>query len=201
MGAETDAERAFAEFVTARYSGLVRIGYLLTGDRGKAEDLVQHALLGTYRSWRRLDAPANAEAYTRASMVRLAARWRGRRWRAEVPTEPLPEVAVGDHGPVVVTAEAVRRALAALPANQRAVLVLRYFDDRSEAEIARLLGCSVGTVKSRASRALAALRAAGLLGGAPELPSDRELDEEALGVSGSAVTRLRLRAPKEDRHG
>jgi RNA polymerase sigma-70 factor (sigma-E family) len=155
-------ESAFAEFVAGGYAGLVRTAYLLTGDRGLAEDLVQQCLLSTYRAFRRLDDVDRAEAYTRTSMVRLATRWRRRRWSGEVPTDPMPEHAVDDFASGVATTEVTRRALATLPAGQRAVLVLRYFDDRSERETAEMLGCSVGTVKSRTSRALAALRAAGL---------------------------------------
>lgn len=163
--AQMAADPAFEEFVAARYASLVRTGYLLTGDRGHAEDLVQHALARTYLSWGRLDEVANAEAYTRTVMVREVVRWR-RRWRSEVPTDPLPEPVGGDHASTVDIVQAVRRALAMLPVAQRAVLVLRYFDDLSEAQIAELLGCSPGTVKSRCSRALAALRAAGLLSSA-----------------------------------
>ena len=157
------ADGAFIDFVASRYAGLVRSGYLLTGDRGLAEDLVQQCLMATYRGWHRLDDPANAEAYTRTSMVRLATRWRRRRWHGEVPTDPLPEGSTSDHAPGVATADVVRRALAALSPDHRAVLVLRFFDDRSEDETAAMLRCSVGTVKSRTSRALAALRAHGLL--------------------------------------
>ena len=163
MVTEPAEDGAFVDFVAGTYAGLVRTGYLLTGDRGLAEDLVQQCLMTTYRAWRRLDDPANAEAYTRTSMVRLAIRWRRRRWRGEVPTDPMPEASVGDHASGVAVAEVVRRALAALPSAQRAVLVLRFFDDRSEQEIATMLRCSVGTVKSRASRALSALRAQGLV--------------------------------------
>lgn len=143
--------------------GLVRTAYLLTGDRGHAEDLVQQCLLTTYRSWDRLQARDSAVAYTRTSMVRLAIKWRIRRWHGEVPTARLPEPAATDHASEVDQAVLVRRALATLPAAQRAVLVLRYFDDRPETEIAAMLRCSVGTVKSRAHRALAALRTHGLL--------------------------------------
>jgi RNA polymerase sigma-70 factor (sigma-E family) len=162
VSATSHSDPAFAEFVTGVYAGLVRTAYLLTGDRGLAEDLVQQCLLGTYRAFRRLDDVNRAEAYTRTSMIRLATRWRRRRWHAEVPTDPMPETAVADFAGAVATTEATRYALAALPAAQRAVLVLRFFDDRSERETAEMLGCSVGTVKSRTSRALAALRAAGL---------------------------------------
>jgi RNA polymerase sigma-70 factor (sigma-E family) len=177
VDAEPTAEGAFAEFVAGCYVGLVRTGYLLTGDRGYAEDLVQQCLLTTYHSWERLYGLGNAEAYTRTSMVRLAIKWRRRRWRGEVPTDPMPEAYIGDHAGGVALAEQVRRALARLPAAQRAVLVLRFFDDRSESETAAMLRCSVGTVKSRASRALNALRAQGLL-----------LDEEPIVVHGLSDT-------------
>lgn len=149
--------------MAARYPGLVRSAYLLTGDRGHAEDLVQTSLLRTYRAWWRLADLANAEAYTRKVMVRLATRWRSRRWQGERPAEQLPETPAADAVAASDLATAVRVALLALPMGQRAVLVLRFYEQRTEAEIAEALGCSVGTVKSRASRGLEALRTAGLL--------------------------------------
>lgn len=163
MARTSEREQAFGDFVSARYASLVRSAYLFTGDRGHAEDLVQTSLMRTYDAWHKLTDPANAEAYTRTVMVRLAVRWRKRRWRAEAPTDPLPEPVSPDRAAEVELSDAVHRALRSLPVAQRAVLVLRYYEDRSEAEIAQLLGCSVGTVKSRASRALVALRSAGLL--------------------------------------
>lgn len=163
-----DEVGGFHVFVSARYPALVRTALLLTGDRGHAEDLVQDALQRTFLAWRRLDAPANAEAYTRRTMLRLAGRARRRRWRGEVPTAEPYAGAAPDPAAVVDEAERVREALQRLPWAQRAVLVLRYFDDRSEADVAELLGCSAGTVKSRASRGLAALRAGGLLDEDPE---------------------------------
>ncbi|GAB3419615.1 SigE family RNA polymerase sigma factor [Flindersiella endophytica] len=168
-----EAERAFGDFVAARYGSLVRSAYLLTGDLGHAEDLVQTSLMRTYGSWRNLADPANAEAYTRKVMVRLATRWRRRRWSGEAPTFPLPEPPTPDQAADLDLTDAVRRALRSLPIAQRAVLVLRYYEDRTEAEIAELLGCSVGTVKSRASRALATLRSAGLLPAEPSADGER----------------------------
>jgi RNA polymerase sigma-70 factor (sigma-E family) len=153
----------FAAFVAARYRALVRTGLLLTGDTGHAEDLTQSALLRTYLAWGRLREPANAEAYARRTLVRLALRARQRRWTAEVATAQIPESGAGPLAGIDDVVLDVRRALAALPAAQRAVLVLRYLDDQSEAETARLLGISPGTVKSRAARGLARLREAGLL--------------------------------------
>ena len=160
------SDSEFAEFVAARYRALVRTGLLLTGDLGHAEDLAQSALIGTYLAWRRLHDPANAEAYARRTLVRLALRGRRRRWTGEVTVSRLPEPAADDiawQPGAAGLAVDVRRALAALPAGQRAVLVLRYLDDLSEAETARLLGISPGTVKSRAARGLARLRQSGLL--------------------------------------
>jgi RNA polymerase sigma-70 factor (sigma-E family) len=153
----------FADFVVARYSSLVRIGYLLTGDRGHAEDLVQVALMRTFRAWERLGKGGSPEAYTRTVMIRLATRWGRRQWHRERPTQTLPETAACDPAADVATRDMVHRALAALPLGQRVVLVLRYFEDLSEVETAALVGCSLGTVKSRAHRGLSALRATGIL--------------------------------------
>ena len=154
----------FGAFVAARYRALVRTGLLLAGDLGHAEDLVQSALIRTYLAWGRLRDPASAEAYARRTLARLAVRARRRRWHGEAPAGVAPEPphgpAAGPDGDLAVD---VRRALATLPPGQRAVLVLRYLDDLSEAETARLLGVSPGTVKSRAARGLASLRQAGLL--------------------------------------
>jgi RNA polymerase sigma-70 factor (sigma-E family) len=151
-------DEAFTAFVAARYRALVRTAYLLVGDQGHAEDLVQHALIRAYGAWNRIENPQAVEAYTRKTLVRATMRWRGRRWHAEVPTAELPDV------PVSVDPDdldGVRQALASLPAGQRAVLVLRFLDDLSEAQTAEVLGISVGTVKSRTSRGLAALRGSG----------------------------------------
>jgi len=154
----------FAAFVAARYRALVRTGLLLAGDRGHAEDLAQSALIRTYLAWSRLRDPENAEAYARRTLLRLALRARQRRWAGEVVSGRLPDLPEGEaHTAGGDLALDVQRALAALPMSQRAVLVLRYLDDQTEAETARLLGISTGTVKSRAARGLAKLRQAGLL--------------------------------------
>jgi RNA polymerase sigma-70 factor (sigma-E family) len=155
----------FAAFVAARYRALVRTGLLVTGDSGHAEDLTQSALIRTYLAWGRLREPGNAEAYARRTLVRLALRARQRRWNGEIAAGRVPDAGAGaatDTGFDDLVLD-VRRALAALPPGQRAVLVLRYLDDQSEAETARLLGISPGTVKSRAARGLASLRQDGLL--------------------------------------
>jgi RNA polymerase sigma-70 factor (sigma-E family) len=146
----------FRAFVEARWPALVRYAYALTGDRGHAEDVVQQALERTWRRWRhvRIDS---AEGYVRTVIARLViSRWRSRR-----PTESLggrePQPAVGPEEAHAVH-DALWRELAALPPRMRAVVVLRFVEDLTEAETARVLGVSVGTVKSQAARALTRLR-------------------------------------------
>ncbi|WP_067481297.1 SigE family RNA polymerase sigma factor [Actinomadura hibisca] len=152
----------FEEFVRARTPALLRSAYLLTGDQHLAEDLVQTALARTHGSWRRLERAGNADAYTRKVMYHLQVRrWRRRRF-AETPLEHVPEqarnLAVPDGGDLSDAGVDLRRALLRLAPRQRAVLVLRYFEDRSEADAAALLGCSIGTIKSQSAKGLARLR-------------------------------------------
>jgi RNA polymerase sigma-70 factor (ECF subfamily) len=157
------ARDEFDEFVRARYDRLCRTAYLLCGDWQHAEDLVQTALAKTYVAARRGHVES-LDAYVHRTLVTTRASWWRRRWHGEVATATLPDTAA----PTDVYDAADRRAqvlaaLATLPAAQRDVLVLRYFADVSEAGTAAALGVSPGTVKSRASRAIAALRASGLL--------------------------------------
>jgi len=159
-----DGPSGFSGFVSSRYPALVRYGVLLTGDRGHGEDLVQSALVKTLGSWGRLYPEGQPEAYTRTVMERMAWRMVRRRWRGEIPTKELPEPArAEDEYAGRDLADAVLHALRRLPPSQRIVLVLRYWAGLSEAEIANRLGCSAGTVKSRASRAVAFLRQSNLL--------------------------------------
>jgi RNA polymerase sigma-70 factor (sigma-E family) len=150
-------QRAFEAFVEEASSRLLRTAYLLSGDRGHAEDLVQSALLRTARRWPR--ARRQPEAYARRVLVNLAKdRWRTRRRRvAEVAVDGAQsaDVAVTDDVP---DRERLLAAVRTLPAGQRAVLVLRFFDDLSVAATAAALDCSEGTVKSQTSRALDRLR-------------------------------------------
>src|SRR3954466_4676965 len=142
---EREGPPGFAQFVDARYVALVRSAYLLVGDRGHAEDVVQSALLKTLGAWSRLAAVEAAEAYTRTTMVRLAARSARRRWHGEIATAALPE----DAAPAeqAVTALDVQAALRRLPWAQRAVLVLRFPDHLSEQQTAEVLRGCLGTVK------------------------------------------------------
>lgn len=155
---DSEAETAFRDLVQSRGDALARTAYLLTGDWAKAEDLVQSALATTWSHWRSLREAGAAEAYTRRCMVRLATSWWRRKWRGEVPTGELPEAA--DRSPYddADVAHTVTAALARLTPRQRAVVVLRYFDDLTEAGVAESLGVAVGTVKSTHSAALARLR-------------------------------------------
>jgi RNA polymerase sigma-70 factor (sigma-E family) len=147
---------AFDMFVRDRAPHLLRIAYLLTRDHGHAEDLLQTALARSYTAWKRIDG--DPEPYVRKVLVNAFAAWRGRRWHGERPSDVLPEVAADPHV-AVDDRDEVWRALMRLPRQQRAVVVLRYFEDLPEAEIAAALGISAGTVKSYTSRAMAALRA------------------------------------------
>jgi RNA polymerase sigma-70 factor (sigma-E family) len=151
-------EESFGRYVMSAYPALLRRARLLVGDHGLAEDLVQVSLESVYAHWRRVREP---DAYVRTVMARKVIGWRARRWNSELPTDPLPDSGSGTDD--LDLASSVRQALMSLPPEQRAVVVLRYFDDCSEADIATVLGCSTGTVKSRAARALATLRANGLL--------------------------------------
>ena len=143
---------------------MLRTAYLLTGDHGRAEDLLQTALTKSWFAWGRIDGPP--EPYVRRVLVTTHATWWRRKWWVEQPTAELPDLpASGDSS--VEDRDVLRRALQSLPRRQRAVVVLRYYEDMSEAQTADLLGVSVGTVKSQASKALAALRRD------PDLSGDR----------------------------
>ena len=131
---------------------------LCGGDRSAAEDLVQDALVETYQRWSRIESPDARYAYARQVMVRMATR----RWRAasrllETVVSAVPEHAHADHAAGRDLAVDVWQALGELSPRQRAVMVLRYYEDLSEAEIARTIGCSRGSVKTHATRALSAL--------------------------------------------
>jgi len=151
-------EAGFAAFVAARWRPLLRTSYLLTGDEGRAEDLLQTALAKLWLSWGRVneDAP---EAYVRKILANTSASWWRRRWHGEKPTEVIPEVRAGDDiAGAVADRDELRSVLSVLTPRQRAVIVLRYAEDMTEQQVADALGVSVGTVKTLSSRALARLR-------------------------------------------
>jgi RNA polymerase sigma-70 factor (sigma-E family) len=152
-----DSEREFEMFVRSRGHALIRSAYLLTGDQHLAEDLVQSALARTYRVWRRHGIVDGPEAYTRKVMYHLQVSWWRRRRVRENLAATLPDLAtVTDVD--VETRFALRAALLLLSDRQRAVIVLRYFDDLTEAGTAEVLGLTLGAVKTHARRGLERLR-------------------------------------------
>ncbi|GGO69218.1 SigE family RNA polymerase sigma factor [Nocardioides deserti] len=154
--AERDRE-GFEQFVGARRAALLRTAYLLTGDHDDAEDLVQVALVKVVPHWDRIaDRP---EPYVRRVLARESvSRWRRRRWREVSTAEPPETRAAGDGTGEASDRDLLRAALAALPPRQRAVIVLRYYEDLTERQTADVLGIAVGTVKSQAREGLARLR-------------------------------------------
>jgi RNA polymerase sigma-70 factor (sigma-E family) len=152
-----EQEQAFTEFVAARSRHLLQTAYLLTGDRHRAEDLLQTALTRAYLKWDRI-VSEDPEGYVRRTLANAHIDWwRRKPWREESTAE-LPDLPGQDAASSYDVRDAVLQALAGLSRRQRAVVVLRYYEDLSEAEIAHALGCSAGTVKSAASRAMAKLR-------------------------------------------
>ncbi|WP_238006417.1 SigE family RNA polymerase sigma factor [Dactylosporangium sp. AC04546] len=153
-----EAEESFHAYVSGRLAALSRMAYLLCGDRHTAEDLVQATLIRVARHWERVSAGGDPDPYVRRAMVsQHVSLWR-RRWRLVQLTERPPERPVPDAADTVATALAVQAALATLTPRQRAVLVLRYFEDLTETATAEVMRCSVSTVKSQTRDALAALR-------------------------------------------
>jgi RNA polymerase sigma-70 factor (sigma-E family) len=163
----------FAEYVAARSAALLRTAYLLTGNREDSEDLLQTALAKTYLAWHRIEDKAAADGYVRRVLVNTQTSWWRKRKVDEYPTEELPERpgydVVADHD----LRDTMWTALRRLPRRQRAMVVLRYYEDLTEAETAAVLGVSVGTVKSAVSRALVKLRQDG------DLREDRPRPAEA----------------------
>jgi RNA polymerase sigma-70 factor (sigma-E family) len=159
-------EGAFERLVRDRSSAMKRTAYLLTGDHYLAEDLLQAALTKTYLRWGSLRDQGAAEAYVRRVMVSISTRWWQRHWHGERPTEVLPDSAGDTDDYAHADERSVTRALLeGLAPRQRAVVVLRFYEDLSEREVADLLGISVGTVKSTTSKALVRLRALAQAGG------------------------------------
>ncbi len=168
----------FDEFVAARSTALLRTAYLLTHDHGLAEDLLQTSLTKAWFAWSRIsDSP---EAYVRKVLFNTYATWWRRRWNGEHATEDLPDLGVGGGMEESSTGIDLWSAMERLPRRQRAVVVLRYFEDLTEAQSAEILGCSVGTVKSQGSKALAKLRID------PALTSDPHDSDIHIGTSKDA---------------
>lgn len=156
IGGMTRRGSDFDDFVVGAAPGLQRMAIALTGDCGAAEDLVQDILVRMYVAWPRIEDPL---AFARRSLINASTnRWRMRGRRREQPVSTLPDLAIGDRSEEHGRRDELVRAVALLPARQRAVVVLRFLLDMSEADTATALSCSVGTVKSQTSRALMRLR-------------------------------------------
>jgi RNA polymerase sigma-70 factor (sigma-E family) len=151
---------SFEEYVTASSGRLLRFAYMLCGDRYLAEDLVQDVLSRTHRHWRRVEAD-NPDAYVRAALVRAHLSWRRRRVSTEKVLSEPPEPGWGpaDFAQQIASRDELWALLATLPRAQRAVMVLRFYEDLDDKRIAEVLGCAPVTVRVHASRALGTLRA------------------------------------------
>jgi RNA polymerase sigma-70 factor (sigma-E family) len=151
---------SFDDFVVARGQSLTKLAHLLSHDRGEAEDLVQETLASAYARWHKIERADYPEAYVRRMMVnRHISLWRRHRGRVE-PRHVLPERTVPDPSATSDLSHALRDIVRTLPAKQRAAVVLRYYADYADADIAEALGCSPATVRSQISRALTTLRGA-----------------------------------------
>ena len=152
-------EQDFEQYVLARWATLHRLALLLTGSEAAAQDLVQVTLEKTYVAWPRVSTMESPDGYVRRIMVNTLASSHRRAWRRhEVPMSDPPERPVEEAERMVLDRALLWPLVCALPQRQRAVIVLRYYEDLSEREIADVLGCAVGTVKSNAHDAMVALR-------------------------------------------
>ncbi|ANW19164.1 SigE family RNA polymerase sigma factor [Streptomyces clavuligerus] len=178
-GAGSGGGGDFETFVAARGPRLLRVAWLLTGDAHLAEDLLQTVLAKVWPKWQRI-ATDSPEAYVRKALVHTHASWWRRRWRGEVPHGELPDaVGAADAYASVDLEQSLAAAVRALPVRQRAVVVLRYFEDLSVEETAATLGCAPGTVKSQSAKALRSLRAS-----VPGMASDSD-DAKEESIDGS----------------
>jgi RNA polymerase sigma-70 factor (sigma-E family) len=149
----------FEEYVSARGQELVRLGFTVCGDYQRAEDLAQIALMQAFRSWRKVRKADDPHHYVRRILINAYLSMTRRRSFSEAPTaEPDPQRTVPDHATSIVNSDDLWRALAALSARERVVLVLRYYQDLDDRTIADMLGIKPSSVRATASRALARLR-------------------------------------------
>jgi RNA polymerase sigma-70 factor (sigma-E family) len=153
-------EPDFVDFVAARWTSLYRLAYLLTASPTTAEDLLQITLEKAYMSWSRISRMEYPEAYVRRILTNAVVASSRRAWLREVPSERVPEAEANPVEVGVLDRSLLWPLVCALPARQRAVIVLRYYEDLTEVQIAEVLGCAPGTVKSQASAAMQALRRA-----------------------------------------
>jgi RNA polymerase sigma-70 factor (sigma-E family) len=165
-------EAEFREYMAARWPTLLRTAYLLTGDRHLAEDLTQTALEKTAVAWSRVQRADDMDAYVRRILLNTHLSLFRRKRVAEYVSRETPEVPATDSTQQIALRDELLKALATLPKRQCAVIVLRYWEDLSESQTAAILGCSVGTVRSQAHKALAKLRVSPLLDDSNPLGTD-----------------------------
>ena len=192
---DATGEQEFHDFVVGSWHSLLRTAYLLTGDHGEAEDLVQSTLVKVHRHWERIERRDAPGVFARRVMINLnSSIWRRRVRLREQPTDTLPDPSRrgtdGDQMAAYDLRDQLRRACLTLPPRQRAVLVLRYFEDMTEADAARTLGISVGAVKSQTSRGLERLRAV-----VQRETRDGETRDGEAGAPGGARTTTRNGSP------
>ncbi|MHA6758830.1 SigE family RNA polymerase sigma factor [Streptacidiphilus sp. PAMC 29251] len=187
---KADDEREFREFVAARSKPLLHTAYLLTGDWEQGRDLLQTALAATAARWSKLRDRQQPEAYVRRALYHAQVdRTRRLSWRRETVTAELPEHPLPgpDHADAIAQRQDIVAALRRLPQRQRAVIVLRYFEDRPDGEIAEILGIAPGTVRSQTHKALTALRVA-FSDRHPAAEQGHEQDgDQPVNVKGAAV--------------
>jgi RNA polymerase sigma-70 factor (sigma-E family) len=148
----------FTDFVGSRWSAMLRSAYLLTGDRGHAEDLVQTALAKCFVAWPRLRELDAADAYVRKAMLNTYLSWHRKKSWHELPSDDPPERVDADSTEHLAQRSVVLAALSGLPPRQRAVVVLRFYDDLGVHQVAEQMGCTTGSVKRQTSVALSKLR-------------------------------------------
>jgi RNA polymerase sigma-70 factor (sigma-E family) len=168
---DRDVAETLEEYVRVRGQRLVRTAYLLTGDREVAEDLVQNVFASALVSWRRLRSVNDMDAYMYTALIHARSRWWSRRWQREIPSEEIPDSPTSDLTAEFDSHTDLLAALREIPTRQRQALVLRYFNDLTEAQTAQILDCAVGTVKSQTARGLEKLRAT--LGTDPDVIANR----------------------------
>jgi len=157
-GMGNDQDEDFTSFVHERSPALMRVAFLLTGDRGLAEDLLQSSLEKASRRWPALQDPAAAYSYVRRALINTHISWRRRRSVHEILHDSMPHTAAASAPSAYPQADEAMAALAQLPPRMRTVIVLRFYEGLSEADTAAAMNCSIGSVKSQASRGLARLR-------------------------------------------
>jgi RNA polymerase sigma-70 factor (sigma-E family) len=157
---QTGSRLSFEEYATARQAHLIRLAYLMVRDHHLAQDLAQESLARVYENWRRINADGNPDAYVRKVMLNQLLTWRRRRAWSERPVADLGDQAVADQSAATDDRAAMAVVLGELPMRQRAVIVLRFYEDLDDTAIADILGCSPATVATHAKRALSHLRSA-----------------------------------------